>query len=381
MKNLLIIAAAGSGKTRRLVQEALAVKGERVLITTYTENNEAEIRRKFIEQVGYVPANVTIMTWFTFLIVHGVKPFQGMLFDSQVNGMLLVSGRSGEHPLSRPGRARYWGEKENFTRHYFTPDYRIYSDKLAKLASCCNAKSGEAVFDRISKIFAHVFVDECQDLAGHDLDLIIALFKSSTRVLLVGDPRQTVYVTHNDAKYKRYLDGRIVDFLREKAPKRLGFEVDTESLRTSHRNPVEVCEFSSRLYPGMPKSIPCDCTECRSGADHHSGVFIVRPKDYGAYMEKFSPMQLRDKVTEQNVDIRFPAMNFGQSKGMGFDRVTVLPTRDMAKWIESSSVALKSQTRARFYVALTRARLSVAIRTNWKSDTPPNGMSIYRAEP
>ena len=93
--NKLVIAAAGSGKTTYLVREALKVKDDNVLITTYTESNEAEIKRKFLEINGHIPANVVVMTWFSFLITHGIKPFQGGLFDFPVKGMLLVSNRSG----------------------------------------------------------------------------------------------------------------------------------------------------------------------------------------------------------------------------------------------------------------------------------------------
>ena len=35
--NKLIIAAAGSGKTTQLVEEALKIKAKKVLITTYTQ--------------------------------------------------------------------------------------------------------------------------------------------------------------------------------------------------------------------------------------------------------------------------------------------------------------------------------------------------------
>src|SRR5262245_42790926 len=94
-QNKVIIAAAGSGKTTYLVREALKVAKGRVLITTYTESNEAEIRRKFFEVNGHIPANVVIMTWFSFLITHGVKPFQGGLFSFPVKGLLLAEGKSG----------------------------------------------------------------------------------------------------------------------------------------------------------------------------------------------------------------------------------------------------------------------------------------------
>ena len=87
--NKLIVAAAGSGKTTFLVKEALKIGDERVLITTYTESNAEEIRQRFIRMHGCVPSNVVIMTWFSFLITHGVKPFQGGLFNYQVAGMVL----------------------------------------------------------------------------------------------------------------------------------------------------------------------------------------------------------------------------------------------------------------------------------------------------
>ena len=60
-ENKIVVAAAGSGKTTYLVEEATKIKGERVLITTYTESNEAEIRQKFFDLVGHVPANVVIV--------------------------------------------------------------------------------------------------------------------------------------------------------------------------------------------------------------------------------------------------------------------------------------------------------------------------------
>ena len=44
--------------------------------------------------------------------------------------------------------------------------------------------------DRISRIFSHILVDEVQDLAGYDLELLKLFLKSCSSVLLVGDPRQ-----------------------------------------------------------------------------------------------------------------------------------------------------------------------------------------------
>ncbi len=53
---------------------------------------------------------------------------------------------------------------------------------------------------RISKIFPNIFIDEIQDLAGYDLDILKLLFKSESTILCVGDPRQITYLTHWEKK-------------------------------------------------------------------------------------------------------------------------------------------------------------------------------------
>ena len=80
-ENKLIIAAAGSGKTTYLTNKALNQDGS-VLLLTYTLSNEDVIKRRLIQKVGCIPGNITIQTWFSFLLQHGVKPFQGSLNES-----------------------------------------------------------------------------------------------------------------------------------------------------------------------------------------------------------------------------------------------------------------------------------------------------------
>ena len=82
MSNNLIVAAAGSGKTTHLVNEALKIADEKVLITTFTEANENEIRKKFYDLKGYIPNNITFQTWFSFLIQNGLK--KSCIFTVQI---------------------------------------------------------------------------------------------------------------------------------------------------------------------------------------------------------------------------------------------------------------------------------------------------------
>ena len=48
MVNRLIVAAAGSGKTTYLIEQALKSNGQ-TLITTFTIDNESEIKKRIIE--------------------------------------------------------------------------------------------------------------------------------------------------------------------------------------------------------------------------------------------------------------------------------------------------------------------------------------------
>ena len=51
------------------------------------------------------------------------------------------------------------------------------------------------------KAYQYICIDEIQDLAGYDLEIIKLLFESSSSVLLVGDPRQVTYLTNHSQKH------------------------------------------------------------------------------------------------------------------------------------------------------------------------------------
>ncbi len=93
----------------------------------------------------------------------------------------------------------YWGEKD-FIKHYFTNSFKIYSDKISKFVCSTDKVTKGAVISRVSRLFKHIYIDEVQDLAGYDLDIIKLLFKSDSLVTLVGDPRQVTYLTHHSKK-------------------------------------------------------------------------------------------------------------------------------------------------------------------------------------
>jgi DNA helicase-2/ATP-dependent DNA helicase PcrA len=383
--NTLMVAAAGSGKTTYLVEKALKVKSERVLITTYTEANEAEIAKHITRRKGHIPANIKIQTWFSFLLQHGVRPFQSAMGNSIHDrdiGFCLTSRKSGQRtdnsgrPIMVEGRPMYWGES-NFERFYFTRSWRIYSDKIAKFVVECNRNTGGDVVNRLARIFDHVFVDEVQDLAGYDLDVLRLLFGTDSTVLLVGDPRQVTYLTHRSSKYKKYADGRIAEFVRNELGRKVTCTIDEITLTSSHRNNQAICDFSSKLYPNLPVAKPCRCRGCRADETDHEGVFWVAKEDAEDYLARFQPMQLRWS-SGVKCSSRCSVVNFGESKGLSFDRVLIYPTADMQRWVRDNKHELKNETRAKLYVGVTRARRSAVILLDPAEGADPDGVTRYR---
>lgn len=367
--NKVIIASAGAGKSTYVVSEALnaATSGKRILITTFTEACRDEINLKIIKENGFVPPNLFVITWFSFLIKHWIKPYQGCLFDYDVKGMILCSSKSGLKPYKVAGRAIYWGEKD-FKQHYFNSDFKVYSDKIAKLSLRCNEKSNGKVIARLASCFDEIYVDEVQDLAGYDLEILQTLFSSAIKITLVGDPRQATYSTVNTEKNAKYKKAAIVNFFDDKAA---GVTVDDKMLNENFRCFHEINDFSNKLYPNFPPSV--SNVHITSG---HDGVFLLPERLLNQYLETFTPVQLRwDK--RRIVDERYPVFTFGTSKGLTFERVVIFPTEPMLKWFQDNNNALTNDSRAKLYVALTRPMKSVAIVFNDAAAFNTNGMKVY----
>ncbi len=368
--NKLIIAAAGSGKTTYLVNEAIKQKAERVLITTYTQANEAEIKKKLFKINKCIPENINIQTWFSFLLKHGVRPYQPILFEKKIKGLLLVNNQSALKYRTKYGVPVYFKEDAEFERHYFSKETKIYSDKLSKFVFRCNQKSDGAIIDRLSRIYSHIFIDEVQDLAGYDLEILKLFFNCSSKVLLVGDPRQGTYSTNTTAKYKKFRKSEIVSFFQVKSP---NIVTDDSSLLVNFRSNPQICKLSNNLFPESPKT-----TSGNSDKTGHDGVFFIRTSDVEYYLNTYKPVQLRDTI-RRKVNETFRAMNFGESKGLTFARALIYPTKPILEWIFDNSKELAPTSRSKFYVALTRAKYSVGIVFDFDNHTKIDGIINYIA--
>jgi hypothetical protein len=284
-----------------------------------------------------IPAHITTTTWFQFLIHQGARPFQ-----SSVTGKI-------DHIRS----LNFHGERSRFARrnkpltYYFDRNDDMYRDGVADFVCRADDASDGAVILRLEAMYDHVYIDEFQDLVGYDLDLVDKLFSSRLRVTVVGDPRQHTFATNNGSRNKKYRGAGIMAWFLERQASCV-LEMRAESWRCHQL----ICDWSDRLYPDMPATTSRNLTETG-----HDGIFKIVAEDVPAYVAKYGPQVLRDRVTTPTLDL--PALNIGVSKGSTYDRVLIFPTQPMLKYLKTADQsALKAPDR--LYVAVTRARHSVA---------------------
>tara|TARA_R110002126_G_C10161839_1_gene472870 strand:+ start:187 stop:498 length:312 start_codon:yes stop_codon:yes gene_type:complete len=75
------------------------------------------------------------------------------------------------------------------------------------------------------------------------------------------------------------------------------------------------------------------------------------------YMQRFAPQPLRYNKT-RGVESGSP-INYGEAKGMTFDRVLIYPHRPLLKYLKTGNLTDAGKELAKIYVAITRARQSV----------------------
>jgi DNA helicase-2/ATP-dependent DNA helicase PcrA len=159
--NLAILAAAGSRKTEQIVESALGVTDGRVLITTYTNENQRHIVGRIEQKVSAIPPHISVMGWFSFLIAQGAKPYQRALTGEP----LLIKG------LNFKGRRDRFSRKSDL-RYFLDDNEEMYRDGVSDFVCLLNEKTQGAVVDRLERVFRYIFVDEVQDLVGYDLDVL-----------------------------------------------------------------------------------------------------------------------------------------------------------------------------------------------------------------
>lgn len=189
-KHRLIIAAAGSGKTRELIKRIkdkikLLPPSKHLIVITYTNAATNEIKERLEEEID-IPENVFIGTIHSFLIKYVIKPYGKILrlvpneititdydikIDSQTGNQYYQRKNQIINALSRKGIITYDG--------VITLAKKILRNDVVKARFC--------------KRIAYLFVDEFQDSDLGQFQIFEILRKGNyTEIVLVGDPEQNI---------------------------------------------------------------------------------------------------------------------------------------------------------------------------------------------
>lgn len=324
MVKKVILAVAGSGKTTHIINNLSL--NERSLIVTYTNSNLRTLRNGILGKFGFFPENIKLYSYFVFLYSFCYRPFLSLKFKTR--------GVNFDGNL-------HWGIKETDSRYYFDSYGRIYGNRISKFLE----KQGviPEVIQRLSKYFENFFIDEIQDIGGRDFDLLKNISQASLNIVGVGDYFQHTFDTSRDGNanvglhkdYERY----------KKGFKDMGFEVDTETLKESHRCSPSVCDFvTQKLGIGIHSARKVD-TNIQFVEDQEQADSIFNNKSIVKLFYK------------ENYKFGCYSKNWGDCKGEnGYDDVcVVLNKTTLEKYKNGELKEWEAISKNKFYVACTRA--------------------------
>lgn len=361
--NEVIFAAAGFGKTYSLCAKAKSLlrSNRNILLISYTVEGVNALKREFKKQNnGVLDPGIVIKSWYQFLLSELIKPYQ-----------TLLKFKTGLYTNIQPGfvnsiafyenNTRCYCNKNNFS-YYINKNRDIKKDKVSDLAYHLNDASSGRSICRLESIYSHVFIDEIQDYAGWDLEVIKLLFCSSMDVTCVGDYKQHTYETNNSTKNKKFKGEKIVNFFN--SLKNEGV-CDVKYWNSTRRFNEEICKFINTIYNDEKSSVFPHQNEDSSPPDVVKGVFILDGKNLDEFCEEYKPVVLRyNKRTPVDLHDGCTVYNYGAVKGGTFDNVVIVPVKTVIPFLKKGCLIESQNTRAKFYVACTRAKNSVVFAVN-----------------
>lgn len=329
MGKCLMLAVAGSGKTTYLISQ-LNLE-QRFLLVTYTRNNYEHLKRSVIRKFGFFPENIKVLKYFQFVYSFCYKPFCGL--DKRANGICF------EQP---PTQTRYYPGTDAF---YRTRGGRLYHNRIAHY---CKEQCAEGVKARLDKYYDYLLIDEVQDFAGHDYNLLMSIIPERCNTICVGDFFQHTYDTSLDGNVRSGLYKKLRSYIKEWV--RAGVDVDTNSLSRTRRCSPEICAFVRQL------GISIESTGEAEGYVR----FVDEEKECESIINEPSIPKL---FLQEGHKYFCAGLNWGASKGLDHfvDVCVVLNKSSFAFYQKGKLNELNPQTKNKLYVACTRAHRNLYI--------------------
>jgi DNA helicase-2/ATP-dependent DNA helicase PcrA len=329
MDKRLILAVAGSGKTTYLINQLDLEK--RFLLVTYTDNNEQHLRLSIIKKFGYEPNNITVLTYYQFLIRICYRPY----LKDEIQAKSIMWKQPPRHTMHF---------KRDDVRFYLSSDKLLYHNRIAKL---CLENCAEKIKDRIERYFDCFMFDEVQDLAGHDFNLIQRILPTTKDCLMVGDFFQHTYETSVDGNVNKSLYKDFEAYIKKWNLRSI--KIDFSTLQRSHRCSPTICDFVKK-HLGI--SIESNRTD-------HTNIFFIRTQEEAEYLYNDNS---KVKLFLQDCS-KYDcfAFNWGASKGLDdFQDVCIILNKNTLNLFENNSLySLSPVTKNKLYVACTRAKRDI----------------------
>lgn len=327
MDKKVIFAVAGSGKTTLVIDHLSLL--QRALIVTYTDNNYQHLRKRIIQKFGLIPPNITLMTYFSFL--------HGFCYRPLLQIQLGTRGLNFNRPSVRSGRL-----SRSEMDHYKDPSGRLYHGRLAKLIE--NENATPRVIARIERFYDALYVDEVQDFAGNDFNLLTSICKANVSVLYVGDFYQHTFDTSRDGQINRTLHDDLVKY--EKRFRAAGLKIDKETLGRSWRCGTTVCDFITTHL------------RINIGAQEARTSEIVTVEDKGRAQALHADSATVKLFLQEHYKYDCYSQNWGASKGQDhYNDVCIIMGPGIWKlYLGGALYEANPQTKNKLYVACSRAR-------------------------
>lgn len=171
--------------------------------------------------------------------------------------------------------------------------------------------------------------------------------KSDIAITCVGDNKQATFRTNNSVKNKKMSGTNIWTFFQGMIDDNI---VLINKNLVSRRFNCEICNFANLVYPNE-NNIRTSMNEITE----HDGVFLIKNEDVKLYYEYYVPTIL--KYDRRTATGNYYSYNFGECKGMTFQRVLIYPNGPFLDFLLKRK---KLSSPQKYYVAATRAKYSIA---------------------
>jgi superfamily I DNA/RNA helicase len=226
--------------------------------------------------------------------------------------------------------------------YYIDKQKRLYHNRVAKLLEQYSTLSD--INMRIEKYFDNIFIDEVQDFAGHDFNLLRSISQSDVDIIMVGDFFQHTYDTSRDGTVNKNLHSDYHKYLDNF--RTIGFNLDLETLNKSYRCSPAICKFIS------------DNIGIEIDSHRHDETLVYLIEDENEIKEKLNSRDIVKLFYQGHHKFLGFSQNWGASKGIDHykDVCVVLNKRTFDLFKTSKLHELNPQTRNKLYVACSRAR-------------------------